>query len=206
MGHSAFRLRGKDVTIVTDPFPPTLGLNMGKVGADIVTVSHPSTNHSFTQGVGNNPRIVAGPGEYEVADVLIAGVATGTTPGVGATNTIYVLRFDDLAVCHLGDLRSKLSDMQVEEIGSIDILLVPAGGGGALGPTEAAEVVHQLEPMLVIPMHYKIEGAKIDGLEPVDLFCREMGSKEFVPEPKISVTKSSLTSEVRLAVLENRRL
>jgi L-ascorbate metabolism protein UlaG (beta-lactamase superfamily) len=206
MGHSAFRLRGRDVTIVTDPFPPALGLNMGRVSADIVTVSHPSPNHSYTQGVTSNPRIVAGPGEYEVSDVLIAGVATDTTPGRGASNTVYVLRFDDLAVCHLGDLREKLSDGQVEEIGSIDVLLVPAGGGGALGPTEAAAVVHQLEPTLVIPMHYKIAGSKVQGLEPVDLFCREMGSKEFSVEPKVAVTKSSLQSEVRVAVLENRRL
>jgi L-ascorbate metabolism protein UlaG (beta-lactamase superfamily) len=206
MGHSAFRLRGKDVTIVTDPFPPALGLNMGRVSADIVTVSHPSPNHSYTQGVGSHPHIVDGPGEYEVSDVLIAGVATDSTPGHGAANTVYVLRFDDLAVCHLGDLREKLSDGQVEEIGSIDVLLLPAGGGGALGATEAAAVVHQLEPTLVIPMHYKISGAKVQGLESVDLFCREMGSKDYVAEPKVSVTKSSLPNEVRVTVLENRRL
>src|SRR5579871_2653252 len=103
MGHSAFRLRGRDVTVVTDPFPPTLGISMGKPSADIVTVSHPSPNHSYVAGVGNNPRVVRGPGEYEVADVLIAGVATGALPERGVTNTAYVVRFDDLAICHLGD-------------------------------------------------------------------------------------------------------
>ena len=179
---------------------------MGKVGADIVTVSHPSPNHAYTQGVGNNPRIVDGPGEYEVADVLIAGVATDSTPLRATENTAYVLRFDDLSVCHLGDLRKRLSDAQVEEIGAIDVLLVPAGGGGALEATEAAEVVHQLEPSLVIPMHYRVDGVKVDSLQPVDLFCREMGSKEFVPEPKLSVTRSSLPAEVRVVVLEVRRV
>lgn len=206
LGHSAFRLRGKDVTVVTDPFPPAIGFSMGKPAADVVTVSHRSPNHSFVQGIGNEPRVVEGPGEYEVADVLIAGVATGMEPARGPTNTAYVLRFEDVAVCHLGDLRDKLTDAQVEEIGSIDVLLIPTGGGSIIGPTEAAEVVHQLEPSLVIPMHYRIDGVKVDGLEPVDTFCREMGSKEFVPEQKVTVTRGSLPSEVRVVVLENRRI
>lgn len=179
---------------------------MGKVTADIVTVSHKSPNHSYLAGVGGNPRVVDGPGEYEIADVLIAGVATAQEPKNGSSNTAYVLRFDDLAVCHVGDLRSKLTDQQVEEIGSIDVLLLPAGGGGPLTAAKAAEVVTQLEPSLVVPMHYRLEGGKVEGLDQVDLFVREMGSKEFVPESKLSVTKSTLPSEVRVVVLENKRV
>jgi L-ascorbate metabolism protein UlaG (beta-lactamase superfamily) len=201
LGHSAFRLRGKEVTIVTDPYPPTLGPSMGKVSADIVTVSHASPNHSFVSGVGGDPRVVEGPGEYEIADVLIAGVATALEPGNGPSNT---------AVCHLGDLRKRLTDQQVEEIGSIDVLLVPVGGSGALGPTEAAEVVSQLDPSVVIPMHFRLEqapggaGTRPDLL-PVEHFCREMGSKDVTPETKLTLTKSTLPSEIRLVVLENRR-
>lgn len=177
---------------------------MGKVTADIVTVSHDSPNHCFVGGLTGEPRTVEGPGEYEIAEVLIGGVATGAHPGVGPTNTAYTLRFDDLAICHLGDLNGKLSDAQVEELGSIDVLLVPVGGGGALSATAAAEVVAQLEPSLVIPMHFSSEGKKIEGLEPVDHFVREMGAKDFVSEPKVSVTRSSLPSEVRVAVLARR--
>jgi L-ascorbate metabolism protein UlaG (beta-lactamase superfamily) len=206
LGHSAFRLRGKDVTVVTDPFPPSLGLAMGKPQAQIVTVSHGSQNHSYAEGVGGHPHVVRGPGEYEVADVLIAGVATATEPGNGPLNTAYVLRFDDLAVCHLGDMRDKLTDKQVEEIGAIDVLLIPVGGGSTLGSAEAAEVVSHLEPSLVIPMHYKLPGSKVPNLEPVDHFCREMGNKEFQPEAKLAVTRSSLPSEIRVVVLENKRV
>jgi L-ascorbate metabolism protein UlaG (beta-lactamase superfamily) len=206
LGHSAFRLRGKEVTIVTDPFPPSPGFSMGKPSADIVTISHRSPHHSFREGVGNTPRVVDGPGEYEVADVLIAGVATDMEPGRGAVNTAYVMRFDDLAVCHLGDVTDKLSDSQVEEIGSIDILMIPTGGGKALGPTDAAEVVSQLDPSVVIPMHFKLDGGTVAGLESVDLFCREMGLKEFTAEPKLTVTKSSLPQEVRVVVMEQRRV
>ncbi|MGH2442616.1 MAG: MBL fold metallo-hydrolase [Chloroflexota bacterium] len=205
LGHSAFRLRGKDVAIVTDPHPPSIGISMGKVEAEIVTVSHKSTNHAFVQGVDGKPRIVRGPGEYEIADVLIAGVATRMQPGAGTSNTAYVFRFDDLAVCHLGDVSSALSDKQVEDLGNIDVLLLPVGGGGALEPGQAAEVVAQLEPSVVVPMHYRIEGGTVEGLEPVSLFCREMGSKEWAAEPKLSVTRSSLPASTRVAVLEPKR-
>jgi L-ascorbate metabolism protein UlaG (beta-lactamase superfamily) len=206
LGHSAFRLRGKEVSVVTDPFPPSLGLSMGKPAASIVTVSHPSQNHSYVEGVGSSPRVIDGPGEYEVADVLVAGVATATEPGRGARNTAYVFRFEDLAICHLGDADEKLTDKQVEEIGNIDVLMIPTGAGKALSPTEAAEVVAQLEPSIVIPMHFRMDGAPVDGLESVDLFCREMGSKDLVPEPKLSVTRSSLPAAIRVVVLEQRRV
>jgi L-ascorbate metabolism protein UlaG (beta-lactamase superfamily) len=206
LGHSAFRLRGKEVTVVTDPYPPTRTLAMGRVSADIVTVSHGSPNHSFVEGVSGVPRVVDGPGEYEVADVLIAGVATASRPGQGPENTAYVLRFDDLAVCHLGDVNNRLTNQQIEELGSIDVLLVPVGGGNALGASAAAEVVTQLDPALVVPMHYRLDGGTVEGLDPVDYFCREMGLKEVVPEAKLTVTRSSLPSELRVVVLENKRV
>lgn len=206
LGHSAFRVRGKDVTIVTDPHPPTPFPSMGKPAADIVTISHKNPNHDYAGGVAGNPRLVTGPGEYEVADVLIAGVATAMQPHHGPLNTAYVFRLDDLTICHLGDIRTKLTDKQVEDIGNINVLLVPVGGGGALGPAEAAEVIAQLDPAIVVPMHYRLDGAAVEGLEPVDLFCREIGLKEYVPESKLTIAKGSLPTEVRVVVLESRRV
>lgn len=206
LGHSAFRLRGKDVTIVTDPHPPELGAPMGKPSAHIVTISHDSPNHSYAEGVSGEPRIVTGPGEYELADILIAGVATSMEPRVGPTNTAYVFRVEDLTICHLGDLHDKLTDKQIEEIGRIDVLLVPVGGGSAIGSAQAAAVITQLEPSVVIPMHYRVDGTESGGLEPVDSFCKEVGLKEYVPEPKLSITKGSLTTEARIVVLENKRV
>lgn len=200
--------------MVTDPYSPQRGgESMGKVAADIVTLSGPAVSATdidqVVKQVAGEPRIVAGPGEYEIADVLIAGVATATEPGEGARNTAYVLRSEDLVVCHLGAPESKLSDKQVEAIGSIDVLLLPVGGGGSLGPDAASEVVSQLEPSVVVPMRYRSNGAAASGaaaLEPVDGFLRVMGTKEFVPEPKLSVTKSSLPADIRIVVLENRRI
>lgn len=206
LGHSTFRVRGRDVTIVTDPHPPELGAPMGKPSANIVTISHDSPNHSYVAGVGGNPRVVTGPGEYELADILIAGVATSMEPRVGPTNTAYVFRLEDLNVCHLGDIRDKLTDKQIEEIGSIDVLLIPVGKGGAIGPTQATAVITQLEPSVVVPMHYRVDGVNVPGLDTVDPFCKEVGLKDYVPESKLSITKGSLTKEVRIVVLENKRV
>jgi L-ascorbate metabolism protein UlaG (beta-lactamase superfamily) len=206
LGLSAFRFRGKDVAVVTDPYSPDLGITMGKVQAKIVTVSHKSPNHGYTQGVEGDPRVISGPGEYEVADILIAGVATASAPKQPTLNTAYVFRFDDLTVCHLGDLRAKLTDKQVEEIGSIDVLCIPVGGGKALDAGAAASVMAQLDASVVIPMHYQIDGMKVDGLDTVEPFCREIGLKEYVPEQKLTMTRNSLPSEVKVVVLENRRI
>lgn len=206
-GHSAFRVRGKEVAIVTDPDPTTTG-PLEKLHADVVTISHHDPQRDFAVDGEGGPRIVDGPGEYEVADILIAGVATAAQPEVGPLNTAYVFRLDDVVVCHLGDLKTKLTDTQVEELGSIDVLFIPVGGGEALGSAQAAEVVAQLDPSLVVPMHYRLNGssAPAGSLEPVDVFCREMGSKEFVAESKLTVTKSSLPPEVRVVVLESKRV
>jgi len=202
LGLSAFRLRGKEVTVVTDPFGPELGLNMGKPQADIVTVSHKSPHHSHIQGVAGDPRVGSGPGEYEIADILIAGIATETEPKKGTINTAYVFRIDELTVCHLGDLGHVLSAQQVDEIGNIDILLVPAGGPGALSVAQAAEVISQLEPSMVIPMNYDTgQGERGDSLEK---FCHEMGVKEFTPQARVSVSKGSLPGETQVVILGAR--
>jgi L-ascorbate metabolism protein UlaG (beta-lactamase superfamily) len=206
LGHSAFRLRGKEVSVVTDPYAPEPGISMGKPQAQIVTVSHGGANHSPAQGVGGEPRIVHGPGEYEIENLLITGVATASEPGRGALNTAYVVRFDDLTVCHLGDMSGKLSDAQVEAIGNIDLLLVPVGGGNVLGPRDASTVINQLDPKIVVPMHYAMDGSTAEGLEPVDHFCRELGMTEITREPKLSANRSSLPSEVRVVVLEAKRV
>jgi len=185
LGRGAFRLKGKEVTIVTDT-----GVAAAK-NADIVTRSRRPSRPEDEDG-----RIVDGPGEYEIKDVLIAGIATESEPGQGPVNTAYLFRLDDLVLCHLGDVDKPLTDRQVENIGTIDVLFIPVGGK-TLNPTEAAETVTQLEPSLVVPM-------QLDGNGELAQFCREMGAKDFEVQPKLVVTKSALTGEARVVVLEQR--
>ena len=125
LGHSCFRLKGSHATIITDPYSPELGYSLGKTNAGIVTVSHQHPGHNYVQGIGGQPRVIKGPGEYEISGVLIIGIATFHDGDGGKTrgkNTVYLMEIDEIAVCHLGDLGHVLSGEQVEEIDSVDVL------------------------------------------------------------------------------------
>jgi L-ascorbate metabolism protein UlaG (beta-lactamase superfamily) len=205
LGHSCFQLRGKNVTLITDPFFPQLEHSLGNLNAPIVTISHDHPGHNFTAGVDGNPRIVRGPGEYEISDVLITGVASYHDNKHGqelGRNTIYVIHMDDLIVCHLGDLGHILQEEQLEEVADADVLLIPIGGQHTINAAQAAEVISQVEPHIVIPMHY---GPSIgDVPNPLDKFCREMGIEAVNPQPKLSITRSALPAETQVVILLSR--
>lgn len=204
LGHSCFRIKGRNATIITDPYSPNLGYSLGKPTADIVTVSHQHPGHSYVKGVGGNPRAVTGPGEYEISDVIIIGIATfhdWDGDGQRGKNTIYLIEMDEISICHLGDLGHILTDEQVEELGSVDVLLLPVGGVSTINASMAAEIVRKLEPQIVIPMHYKTQMVTRE-LEPVDRFLKEIGLSEVTPHPKLSLTKSSLPLTSQVILLE----
>ena len=203
LGHSCFRLKGKQATVITDPFSPAIGYTLGKVAAEIVTVSHAHPGHSYIQGVGGEPRILKSPGEYESAGVLTVGVHTYHDNEKGAQrgkNTAFVIDVDDVMICHLGDLGHVLTAEQVAEIDGVDVLLIPVGGISTIDAVQAAQIVRQLEPKVVIPMHYKTDALK-RGLETADRFLKEMGVKEAVPQPKLTVTKNSLPLTMQVTIL-----
>jgi L-ascorbate metabolism protein UlaG (beta-lactamase superfamily) len=204
LGHSCFKIKGKQTTIITDPYSPDLGYSLGKPSATIVTVSHQHPGHSFTAGIGGNPRAITGPGEYEISNVLIIGVATFHDEDRGKIrggNTAYLIEIDEVSVCHLGDLGHVLTDEQVEELGNVDVLLVPVGGVSTIDHQVAAEIVRQLEPKAVVPMHYKTP-ALSRKLEPVEAFLKEMGADNITPQAKLSLTKSSLPISTQVFLLE----
>ncbi len=208
LGHSCFRLRGRDATVLTDPCAKTTGYSIGRPTADIVTVSHDHPAHNNVKAVPGTPRVVEGPGEFEIAGVLIMGVRTYHDKEQGkefGKNTAFVFELDDVRVCHLGDLGHVPTPQQVEELSGVDILLAPVGGGSTIGGAAAAETVSLLEPKLVIPMHYKTPASKGE-LEPLDRFLKEIGAPGAVNEkqPKLSVTKSTLPHETKVMVLDYR--
>jgi L-ascorbate metabolism protein UlaG (beta-lactamase superfamily) len=217
LGHSCFVLRGKNVTLITDPFSPQPGqsqgesLKLSKINAPIVTISHNHPGHNFAEGVGGNPRVVRGPGEYEISDVLITGVPSYHDAKRGAErgrNTIYVIHMDDLVICHLGDLGHTLQEEQLEEVADADILLVPISGQNTLSAAQAAEVISQVAPHVVIPMHYhpSTGTGSGDGPDALDKFCREMGIEAVntQPQPKLSMLRSTLPVETQVVILSQR--
>jgi L-ascorbate metabolism protein UlaG (beta-lactamase superfamily) len=204
LGHSCFRIKGSHATIITDPYPPTLGYSLGKPTARIVTVSHQHPGHSYVQGVGGEPRLVTGPGEYEISGVLIIGIATfhdGEKGKKRGKNTVYLMQVDEVSVCHLGDLGHVLTAEQVEELGDVDVLLLPVGGVSTINASMAAEVVRQIEPKVVIPMHYKTEALSWE-LEPVERFLKEIGVEQVASQPKLSFTRSSLPAATQVFLLD----
>ena len=161
------------------------------------------------QGVGGNARLVSGPGEYEISDVLITGVASyqdSKRGQVHGRNTIYIIHMDELVICHLGDLGHALYEEQLEEVADADVLLIPIGGDNTTA-AQAAEIISQVEPRIVIPMHYQPADKLIETVQtpnPLDKFCREMGVEKIDPQPRLSVTKSSLPASMQVVVLAAR--
>ena len=203
LGYSCFRIKGNQVVVITDPFPPDSGYSLGKQTANIVTVSHPHPSHSYIQGIGGDPRIVKGPGEYEISGVLIIGIATFHDADGGKTkgkNTAYIMEIDGISICHLGDLGQVLTSEQVEEIGDVDVLLLPVGGVATIDAAMAAEVIRQIEPKAVVPMHYQTPSLSRE-LDPVEKFLKEMGIDQVEARPKLAVSRTNLPISTQVFLL-----
>ena len=109
LGHSCFVVKGKERTIITDPYHPDLGYHLGNPEADIAIVSHFHPGHSYIEGVANEPKQIRSPGEYEIGGTFITGIGSFHDNRKGelrGRNTIYVIEMDGITLCHLGDLRS----------------------------------------------------------------------------------------------------
>lgn len=206
-GHSCFRLAERGfATVATDPFDDSIGYPAPKIKADIVTVSHDAPGHNFV-AAAKGARQILGPGEYEIGGVFITGIATARSDakkkeenGQGHTNTLYLLDFDGLTVCHLGDIDHVPTQGQIEDLGTVNIALVPVGAGGGLNAAQAAEVISLIEPSIVVPMHFKTPDTSLK-LEPLSKFLKEMGLGNLKPEDTLKVTKSSLPEETQVIVL-----
>jgi L-ascorbate metabolism protein UlaG (beta-lactamase superfamily) len=204
LGHSCFRIRGSQATVITDPYSPDVGYSLGKPKARIVTVSHQHPGHSYIQGVGGGPRPITGPGEYEISGILIIGIATFHDAENGSQrgkNTVYLIEIDEVSLCHLGDLGHMLTAEQMEELGNVDILLTPVGGVSTIDAPVAAELARQLEPKVVIPMHYKTEALSWE-LDPVGRFLREMGGEQVTSQPRLSFNRSNLPLSTQVYLLD----
>lgn len=209
-GQACFKIKGKNAAVIIDPFSPEFtGLKLPKdLQADMVLTSHEHEDHNFSSPVvsaqGSRPMVFSRPGEYEVAGVVVTGINSFHDNSEGSergANTIFHILFDGLDIVHLGDLgQTKLTEEQVAQIGQTDILLIPVGSVYTIDAKVASEIVAQLEPKIIIPMHYKIDGLKFD-LEGVENFLKEMGAEGVVPVPKLSITKEKLPEEPQVVVL-----
>jgi L-ascorbate metabolism protein UlaG (beta-lactamase superfamily) len=208
-GHSCFRLTERNyVTVVTDPFDnKKVGYDPLKLKAEIVTISHDAPGHNNSDAVKGTTHVLTGPGEFEIGGVFITAVQTDTGSKKAkdnVRNTIYVFDYDGITVAHLGDLLKIPTQSEVELLGSVNVALVPVGGGGSLNAAKAAEVVSMLEPNLVVPMHYSTPDTKVE-LDSINKFIKEMGLSKQDAQPSLKVSRSSLPSETHVIVLEYQK-
>jgi len=209
-GHACFRLmvktkNGNRITIITDPFDKPTGLNPPRCKADIVTVSHDHHDHNNVKAISGEPFVIEGPGEYDVKGIFIKGIYSFHDNLKGeerGTNTIYMIEAEDMKICHLGDLGQKeLSSNQLDKIGEVDILMVPVGGIYTINGSEAVQIINQIEPKIVIPMHYKLPKINLK-LNKVDKFLEEIGAKKETLE-ELSIQKRDLSEEeMRVIVMK----
>lgn len=204
-GHSCFRFVERGMaTVVTDPFDSKVaGYNPLKLKADIVTVSSNDLSHNNVSVIRPEPFVIDGPGEYERGGVFITGIQTNpfTTDKKVMRNTLYVYDYGNMTIMHLGQANNIPPQNAVEELGQINIALVPVGEGGALNASKAAELISMLEPNIVIPMHYATPHSKL-ALEPLSKFLKEMGITQLETMESYKANSSSFTEETRVIALD----
>lgn len=209
LGDRCFSVRGRDVTVVTDPDSKALDTNFKGQEITAVTLSRSQMATELSATNNHYPHIIKGPGEYEVANVFITGI--GTAYNVRSDegeitcekNTVYAIELDGLVVCHLGQLNSPLTSEQTEQMSEVSILLVPIGDPTTFRP--AMDTISLLEPKLVIPMAYPWAAIEGDGgSEVLKRFLKEMGTKEFESQKRLHITPNTLPQQAQAVVLEDR--
>jgi len=211
-GQSFFEIEIKDsinnskekIIICIDPFDESLGLKVPKVEAQICLITHSHSDHSNVKAIKGEPFLVEEPGEYEVKGVFIKGIPSFHDASGGkerGSNIIYKIEAENIKLCHLGDLGQKeLNEEQLEEIGEVDILMIPVGGVYTIDAKEAAAIISQIEPRLVIPMHYKVPKLKLD-IDGIEKFLKVMGAEKKEPQKKLKITPKDLPKEESEIVL-----
>jgi L-ascorbate metabolism protein UlaG (beta-lactamase superfamily) len=206
LGHSSFRIKGKQASVVTDPFNiQYTGLPFAKVTADIITVSHEHKDHNAVENVEGEPVVVRGPGEYEIKGVRIYGYKSfhdNTNGSERGVNTLYLIVMEGIRILHCGDLGHTMSEDLLGEIGDVDVLLIPTGGTYTVSAKEASTIVKKVEPLIVVPMHYKVSGnaEKYANLQDLDAFVKEI-DKEPNRVEKLVLTRETTPTELEVAVL-----
>lgn len=214
VGHSCFRLRGKEGIVITDPFKSSVGFSMPSLRADVVTVSHQHDDHNNISAVSatagrDNPFVIQEAGEYEVGGITVFGYSSWHDDQKGSErgrNIMCSIFIDDIHVLHLGDLGHRLDQKTIEAIPAVDVLLCPVGGIYTIDAKVASEVISGLEPAMVIPMHYRTEQHSADmfsELATVEDFMKEYG-KTVQPQDKLKIMggKANEEAETELVVLE----
>lgn len=210
-GHAAFFIKAEEgIRVITDPYQPGAyggGIAYGPIRdeADVVTVSHDHDDHNWTTGLPGSPQVVKGPGRHHVKGKVFHGIATYHDPSKGSErgeNTIFCFEVDGIRVCHLGDLGHLLGQQEVEAIGEVDLLLIPVGGFYTINAEEASQVLEQLRPKKVIPMHFKTDKCNFP-ISGVEAFLKGKEGVRRVGSSTVTLTPEDFQRGFEILVLEH---
>lgn len=209
LGHSSFLIKTKDAKVVTDPFDPkSVGMKYPKQEADVVTFSHQHADHNYGAGVSAEALVIDWPGESDKLGVRITGYPTFHDKEKGeqrGENTIFKIEADEISILHCGDLGHVLTDELVDEIGDVDILLIPVGGHYTIDASEAVSVIHKIEPSIVIPMHYNhedLDQKTYKDLTGLDEFVTKYGSAPSETLDVLTIKKEDMPEDTKLIVMK----
>ncbi|MEI6532199.1 MAG: MBL fold metallo-hydrolase [Candidatus Roizmanbacteria bacterium] len=207
IGHSSFLIKSKDAKVVIDPFDKSIGIHFPKTEADVVTISHHHIDHDSLSNIPGEPLVIDWPGEFECKGVRITGYASYHDAKKGeerGENVIYKFEVEGITVLHMGDIGHIVDDKLVEEIGPIDVLMIPVGGRYTIDATQASDVIKKLEPTIVIPMHYNhkdLDQKQFADVNELDVFLKKMGVVGTEPVARLTLRPEDLTDEMKVVVM-----
>ncbi len=207
LGHASFLITSQDgLTIITDPYAPAENLTYDPISeaADIATVSHGHGDHANVAAVGGNPEVVRTPGQHQVKGIAINGVPTYHDDQSGSqrgANVIFRLNVDGVNVCHLGDLGHPISQAQADEIGEVDVLLIPVGGFFTIDAAVATQVANLIEPRVTIPMHFRNPKCSFP-IADVEPFLADKQNVKRLDSSEVEFQKESLPTDTEITVLK----
>ena len=209
LGHSCFKITAKSgASIITDPYT-NVGYELpAGLTATAVTASHAHFDHNYLSAV-DTKNVIASVGEYSVEDVKITGIHSWHDKKNGAlrgNNVIFKFEVDGMQVCHLGDLGEDISADLIQRIGTVDVLLIPVGGTYTIDATQAKDLILQIAPKLVIPMHFKPSDGKLD-ISPLSEFTKLFPVSVISQNGKdeVELTKDSLSKFLSITCLEREK-
>ncbi len=206
-GYSSVRIESKNgekaCVLATDPFENEAAIRFPRtIDPDVILLSHQDRKRFALDGVGQNPFIISDPGEYEVKGVFVNGIQDPKADTGTERPVIYRIFSEGMSIAFLGQLHRKPTDMELEGLGNVDILLLPIGGGDALSADVASDVISLIEPRVVVPLNFAIPGIKAK-LGTVEQFCKHLGVCKREDMTKLKIQKKDLPPEdVLVAVLE----
>jgi L-ascorbate metabolism protein UlaG (beta-lactamase superfamily) len=198
LGHTAFELKHKSLSLIIDPFGTDVGLGTPQWKSDIVTICNKDYTENVLPLLVNKPKVINQPGEYEIRDLFIYGIRTAmkeTPDGKKRENIIYKFEYENIHICHLSHLGEKLTDAQMENIGIVDILLLALGSDKTLNIKESKELIEELDPRVIIPVDTSHKGENLADSQTIQEFLKVMGKTTVEPIEFFSADKYTYTPE-----------